>query len=72
MSGSQLTIWPMPLTLSVISTSATPQPLPLTMRVAYDGEDPLRRGVMSEYNPAYRAPGFSDALLMHLRSFSVL
>src|SRR5258708_12976509 len=61
MSGSQPITWPMPPMLCEISTFITPLPLPHTIQVTYDGEDPLRRGVMSEYDPAYWTPCFSDA-----------
>src|SRR5258708_33250816 len=71
MSGSQPITWPMPLMSCEISTFATPPPPPCTIQVTYDEEDPLRRGVMSEYNPAYRTPHFSDTSLMHLRSSSM-
>src|SRR5260221_1301063 len=70
MSGSQLITWPMPLTSCKISTFATPLPPPHAIRVTYDEEDPLRRGVMSEYDPAYQTPCFSDASPMHLQSSS--
>src|SRR5258705_3078845 len=71
MSGSQPITWPMPLMSCEISTFATPPPPPCTIRVAYDEEDPLRRGVMSEYDPAYQTPHFSDASPKHLQSSSV-
>src|SRR5258708_40086917 len=61
----------MPPTSCKISTFATPLPPPHTIRVAYDREDPLRRGVMSEYDPAHQTPCFSDASLKHLQSSSV-
>ena len=70
MSGSQLITWPMPLMLCEISTFATPLPPPHVIWVAYDEEDPLRRGVMSEYDPAYQTPHFSNASLKHLQSSS--
>src|SRR5258706_6369498 len=70
MSGSQLITWPMPLMSYEISTFITP-PLPHAIQVTYDRENPLRRGVMSEYNPVYQTPCFSDASPMHLRSSSV-
>src|SRR5258708_36941891 len=70
MSGSQLITWPMPLTSCKISTFATPLPPPHAIRVTYNEEDPLRRGVMSEYDPAYQTPHFSNASPMHLRSSS--
>ena len=49
MSGSQLITWPMPPTSCEISTFVTPLPPPHAIWVTYDKEDPLRRGVMSEY-----------------------
>src|SRR5260370_25868415 len=52
----------MPPRLSETSTTATPPHPPHTIQVTYDGEDPLRRGVMSEYDPVYQTPHFSDAL----------
>src|SRR5260221_10642490 len=70
MSGSQLITWPMPLMSCEISTFTTPPPPHHTIQVAYDEEDPLRRGVMSEYDPAYQTPHFSNASPMHLRSSS--
>src|SRR5258707_10206317 len=70
MSGSQLITWPMPLMSCEISTFTTPPPPPHTIQVAYDEEDPLRRGVMSEYDPAYQTPHFSNASPMHLQSSS--
>src|SRR5258707_5461240 len=70
MSGSQLITWPMPLMSCEISTFTTPPPPPHAIQVAYDEEDPLRRGVMSEYDPAYRTPHFSNASPMHLQSSS--
>src|SRR5258707_10364183 len=66
MSGSQLITWPMPLMSYEISTFITPPPPPHTIQVIYNGENPLRRGVMSEYDPAYQTPCF----LMHLQSIS--
>src|SRR5260221_13924501 len=71
MSGSQPITWPMPLMLYEISTFVTPLPLPHTIQVTYNGENPLRRGVISEYDPAYQTLCFSDTSLMHLQSSSM-
>ena len=67
-NGFQLTTSLMPLTPSETSTSATPPPLPHAMRVAYDEESPLRRGVMSEYDLAYVFPMYLRRSPIHLRS----
>src|SRR5260221_6723591 len=61
----------MPPTSCEISTFITPLPLPHTIQVTYDREDPLRRGVMSEYDPAHQTPCFSNASPKHLQSSSM-
>src|SRR6266436_9492813 len=70
MSGSQPITWPMPLMSCKISTFTTPPPPPHAIQVIYNKEDPLRRGVMSEYNPVYQTPHFSNVSPMHLQSSS--
>src|SRR5258708_34106637 len=51
-------------------TATSTLPPPCTIWVTYNEEDPLRRGVMSEYNPAYQTLHFSDASPMHFQSSS--